>query len=95
MRLEGLTHLVESRGPHPRQTLEDRIRLSFQVGVEHTDSILELRKRSNRLLVGEDAKKHRFAGLRLEIPSPAKRYLLAAGRLAVRFNAWYLADFSC
>ena len=46
-------------------------------------------------LVGEDAKKHRFAGLRLEIPSPAKRYLLAAGRLAVRFNAWYLADFSC
>ncbi|MGI4791324.1 MAG: type II toxin-antitoxin system PemK/MazF family toxin, partial [Janthinobacterium lividum] len=30
----------------PRQALEDAVRLSFQVGVEHADSILELRKRS-------------------------------------------------
>ncbi|MGI4789690.1 MAG: hypothetical protein ACRYFS_12660, partial [Janthinobacterium lividum] len=29
-----------------RQALEDAVRLSFQVGVEHADSILELRKRS-------------------------------------------------
>ena len=47
MRTERLAHLVESRGPHTRQALEDTLGLSFQVGVEHANSILELRKRSN------------------------------------------------
>ena len=47
MRTERLAHLVESRGPHTRQALEDTLGLSFQVGVEHANSILELRKSSN------------------------------------------------
>ena len=51
MRTERLAHLVESRGPHTRQALEDTLGLSFQVGVEHANSILELRKRSTVYLV--------------------------------------------
>jgi len=47
MRFEGLAHLVEGRGAHTRQALEDGVRLGSQVGVEHADSIHELRKRSS------------------------------------------------
>ena len=54
MRTERLAHLVESRGPHTRQALEDTLGLSFQVGVEHANSILELRKRSIMFLIDRD-----------------------------------------
>ena len=50
MRTERLAHLVESRGPHTRQALEDTLGLSFQVGVGHANSTLKLRKRSSTII---------------------------------------------
>jgi hypothetical protein len=46
LRPQSRTHVEESRRRYPGQTLKETRRLGFEIGIEHNQSILQLRKRS-------------------------------------------------